>query len=73
MNRERPQGQKLEMVFSISFFLVKPANYLIQRPRKEAPADPTVKKCPECLSEIPVDARRCAYCTAEVGAAAGMA
>ncbi|HEX6032069.1 MAG TPA: large conductance mechanosensitive channel protein MscL [Tepidiformaceae bacterium] len=58
---------------AIFFFVVKPANYLIQRSRKEAPADPTVKKCPECLSEIPVDARRCAYCTAEVGAAAGMA
>ncbi|MGH2609261.1 MAG: large conductance mechanosensitive channel protein MscL [Tepidiformaceae bacterium] len=55
---------------AIFFFVVKPVNYLIQRSRKEAPADPTVKKCPECLSEIPAEARRCAFCTAEVGAAA---
>jgi large conductance mechanosensitive channel len=53
---------------AIFFFVVKPANFLIQRSRREAPADPTVKKCPECLSEIPIQARRCAYCTAEVGA-----
>ena len=29
--------------------------------------DPTTRECPECLSEIPVGARRCAYCTTEVG------
>jgi large conductance mechanosensitive channel len=52
---------------AIFFFVVKPANYLIQRSRTEAPADPTVKKCPECLSEIPLEARRCAFCTSEVG------
>ncbi len=55
---------------AIFFFVVKPANYLIQRSRNEEPADPTVKKCPECLSEIPMEARRCAFCTSEVGAAA---
>jgi large conductance mechanosensitive channel len=55
---------------AIFFFVVKPANYLIQRSRREPPADPTTKKCPECLSEIPLEARRCAFCTAEVGAAA---
>jgi large conductance mechanosensitive channel len=31
---------------------------------KEVPlAAPTTKKCPECLSEIPIEARRCAFCT----------
>jgi large conductance mechanosensitive channel len=55
---------------AIFFFVVKPANYLIQRSRTEAPADPTVKKCPECLSEIPLEARRCAFCTSEVGVVA---
>lgn len=55
---------------AIFFFVVKPANFLIQRSRNEEPADPTVKKCPECLSEIPMEARRCAFCTSEVGAAA---
>ena len=52
---------------AIFFFVVKPANYLIQRSRTEEPADPSVKKCPECLSEIPLEARRCAFCTSEVG------
>ena len=47
----------------IFFFVVKPMNFLIERSRKEPPADPTTKKCAECLSEIPLDARRCAFCT----------
>jgi large conductance mechanosensitive channel len=47
---------------AIFFFVVKPMNMLIARSRKEAPADPTTKKCPECLSEIPIEARRCAHC-----------
>jgi large conductance mechanosensitive channel len=37
------------------------------RRRTEPPVDTTVRDCPECLSEIPVAARRCAFCTAEVG------
>lgn len=52
------------IVGAVLFFLVvKPMNELIKRSRKEPPADPTVKKCAECLSEIPIDARRCAFCT----------
>jgi large conductance mechanosensitive channel len=47
----------------IYFFVVVPYTALIARSRKEPPADPTTKKCPECLSEIPIDARRCAFCT----------
>jgi large conductance mechanosensitive channel len=54
----------------IFFFVVKPMNWLIQKSRREPPADPTTRKCPECLSEIPNEARRCAFCTAEVGAIA---
>ena len=46
----------------IYFFVVVPYTAMIERSRKEAPADPTTKKCPECLSEIPKDARRCAFC-----------
>lgn len=48
---------------SIFFFVVKPMNILIARARKEPPLDPTTKKCKECLSEIPIDAKRCAHCT----------
>ncbi len=47
----------------IYFFVVAPFTALVARSRKEPPADPTTKKCPECLSEIPIDARRCAFCT----------
>ena len=50
---------------AVFFFVVKPMNALIARSRTEEPADPTTKKCPECLSEIPLQARRCAFCTAE--------
>ena len=51
---------------AVFFFVVKPMNLLIARSRKEAPADPTTKKCPECLSEIPIDAKRCKFCTEPV-------
>jgi large conductance mechanosensitive channel len=33
-----------------------------RRRRGEATPDPTTKKCPECLSEVPIAARRCAFC-----------
>jgi large conductance mechanosensitive channel len=46
----------------IYFLVVLPYTALVERSRKEPPADPTTKKCPECLSEIPKDARRCAFC-----------
>jgi large conductance mechanosensitive channel len=48
---------------SVYYFVVTPVNLLVTRMRKAAaPADPTTKKCSECLSEIPIDARRCAHC-----------
>ena len=47
----------------IYFFVVVPYTAMLARSRKEPPADPTTKKCTECLSEIPKDARRCAFCT----------
>lgn len=59
---------------AVYFFVVTPINALVSHMRKApAPADPTTKKCPECLSEIPVDARRCAHCGQPVAmqAAAG--
>jgi large conductance mechanosensitive channel len=49
---------------AVYFFVVAPVNALIARARRgEAPPDPTTKKCPECLSEVPIAARRCAFCT----------
>ena len=50
----------------VFFFIVKPMNLLTTRFRTEPPPDPSVRKCPECLSNIPSEARRCAFCTAEV-------
>lgn len=56
---------------AVYYFVVTPVNLLVARMhRSAAPADPTTKKCPECLSEIPIDARRCAHCTEPVGARA---
>ena len=52
---------------AVYFFVVTPINALVARMRKDpAPADPTTKKCPECLSEIPIDARRCSHCSQPV-------
>lgn len=51
---------------AVFFFVVVPTNAMVARMRREPTPDPTTKKCPECLSEIPVDARRCAFCTAQV-------
>ncbi|KKU55501.1 mechanosensitive ion channel protein MscL [Candidatus Amesbacteria bacterium RIFCSPLOWO2_02_FULL_48_11] len=48
---------------AIFFFVVKPINVLISRSRKEPIPDPTTKICKECLSEIPIGAKRCKYCT----------
>lgn len=50
----------------VFFFVVKPINSLMAR-RAQQPADDDTRKCPECLSAIPKDARRCAFCTAQVG------
>jgi large conductance mechanosensitive channel len=52
---------------AIFFFVVKPVNALTARlHRGDEPPDPTTKPCPECLSEIPVAAHRCRYCTSEL-------
>lgn len=50
---------------AVYFFVVTPINTLVSKMRKEPPVDPTTKKCPECLSEIPKEARRCAFCTSQ--------
>ena len=52
---------------AVYFFVIAPMNaYTAYRKRGEAPPDPTTQQCPECLSTIPIGARRCAYCTASV-------
>lgn len=54
------------IVAAVIFFLVvKPINALVARSRHQPPADPTTKQCPECLSTIPIQAKRCAFCASE--------
>src|SRR5207248_5524625 len=49
---------------AVYYFVVLPINALVAYARRQPkPPDPTTKKCPECLSEIAIDARRCAFCT----------
>ena len=56
----------LSIAAAIFFFVVKPAEMIMSR---RAAEDPATRECPECLSLIPVGARRCANCTSEVGPA----
>ena len=52
---------------AIYFFVVLPVNTLMARAKRgEVAPDPTTKKCPECISEIPIAARKCAFCTSAV-------
>ena len=53
---------------AVYFFVVAPMNALTTRLRRgQAPPDPTTKTCPECLSTVPIAAKRCAYCTSGIG------
>jgi large conductance mechanosensitive channel len=51
------------------FFVIKPVNALLARLRTEPPVGEETTQCPECLSEIPVAAKRCAFCTTQVAPA----
>jgi large conductance mechanosensitive channel len=54
---------------AIYFFVVAPMNAFMARlKRGEVAPDPTTKKCPECLSEVPIAARRCSFCTSPIPA-----
>jgi large conductance mechanosensitive channel len=55
------------LIAAVIFFLVvKPLNALMARLMPGKPVDNPTRSCPECVSDIPVQARRCAFCTAEV-------
>jgi len=59
---------------TVYFFVVLPMNTLMARVKRgETPPDPTTKQCPECLSEIPIAARRCSHCASVVVNATGAA
>jgi large conductance mechanosensitive channel len=54
---------------AVYFVVVAPMNALAAR--RARGQDPITRECPECLSEIPVGARRCRHCTSELSAASG--
>ena len=59
------------IVAAVLFFLVvKPVNAILERMKTEPPVDEKTRDCPECLSQVPKAARRCAYCTSEMAAPA---
>lgn len=57
----------LLIIAAVLFFMVvRPLNALMARRKKEPEVEPDARECPECLSSIPVAARRCAFCTVQV-------
>jgi len=67
-----PYGTVINATLSFLFIaaavyvVVLIANALAMNAHHSQPVDPTLRSCPECLSDIPRRARRCAFCTAEV-------
>lgn len=59
----------LTIAAAVFYLVVRPVNALIARRKTEPPVEEATRPCPECLSEIPLAARRCAFCTSEVGPA----
>jgi large conductance mechanosensitive channel len=58
------------IVAAVVFFLViKPVNLLLDRFKPEPKVDQETRECPECLSDIPIGARRCAFCASAVAVA----
>jgi len=57
----------LILATAVFFLVVRPVNTLMARFKTETDVETPTRSCPECRSEIPVDARRCAFCTSEVG------
>ena len=67
-----PYGQFVQALLSfliiaavVYFLVVQPVNRLMERYKTEPEVETTTKQCPECLSNIPVPASRCAFCTVE--------
>lgn len=54
------------IVAFVVFLLVRAVNRLAEKEEEVPAAEPTTKQCPECLSEIPIEAKRCAFCTVEL-------
>lgn len=57
------------LIVAFAIFMAIKAMNSLQKKEEAAPAAPTTKECPECLSEIPLATKRCKYCASEVSAA----
>jgi large conductance mechanosensitive channel len=58
------------IIAAVVFFLViRPINTLLERMQTTPPVEEETRECPACLSQIPFGARRCAFCTEEIGTA----
>ena len=52
---------------AVYFFMIAPMNsWKARAARNTLPTDPTSRKCPECLSDVPIAARRCAFCASVI-------
>jgi len=56
------------VIVAFAIFMVIRAMNKLKRKEETAPAEPTTKDCPQCLSTIPIKAVRCAHCTAQLSA-----
>ena len=54
---------------AVFFFVVRPVNLMTSHFSHRETPEPTTRRCPWCLMDIPLKARRCGYCTTELGAA----
>ncbi len=62
----------LLVAFAVYFFVVLPVNNLMARFKKAPPpVPPSTRPCPECLSDIPLEAKRCSHCAQPVGSVSG--
>jgi large conductance mechanosensitive channel len=59
----------LVVATAVFWLVVLPVNRLMARMRTEPPIEAKTRTCPECLSEVPKEARRCAFCTSPLSAA----
>ena len=57
----------LLIALAVYVFVIVPVNALVARMnRGDAPPDPTTKQCPECLSDVPIAAKRCRFCSSAI-------
>ncbi len=61
----------LSIAAAVFFFVIQPVNALMRRRKTEPDVDSETRACPDCLSEVPVGARRCAFCTSQLTPTSG--